>query len=250
MTPFSVVVPILNDAHLLPYTLPSVLKISPNEIVPVFAESSDNSYEVFMEICNKGNFCEINPVFIKGKNPDFKFQLAYERRQGFENATYDTILNIDADLILDKKIKDITKNYTGGLISLGFKNYPRMIQDYLRYLANPIRKKLDHDWTMIYIFSKKEWKKTENIDDVKKLVAGEDQYLKNSIKKVFKSKFIETNTYHLRPKENPRRHYIIGYKQWTDEHIGIARPLLYSIFMLKPWQIIGYYHARYKKRKL
>lgn len=246
MKSFSVVVPILNDAELLPITLPSVLKLHPTEIVPVFGDCTDKSPEIFMKICDKYDFKNLKPLFSKKRNPEYKFQLAYDRRLGFENTTYDTILNIDADLILDQKIKNIIQKFNGGLVSLGFKNYPRTLQDYIRKITNPIRRSLKHEWTMTYIFSKKQWKKTENLEEVKNLIAGEDQHLKNAIKKKYPYKFVETNTIHLRPKENPRRHYVIGYNQWIKKRSGLPKQILYSIFMLKPWQIIGYYHARFK----
>jgi len=253
-TDFSIVVPIHGDEHLLPYTLPRALALGPDELVPVYDRGDDGVY-FLRRLCERLGWSvsknRLNPVYVD-RDPEYRFHVAHARREGFRAARNDIILNIDADLLMDLRIRAYIDEFQGGLTSFGVVNYPKPFQDYIRDLTGFFRRRLQRDWTMTYLFSKSDWLASEDLEDVKTLIAGEDTHIKEALKTAYpdKYRYIETDTVHLRPKEDYKRHYLIGYIEWTRHKASLLKQLGYSMLMFKPGQLVGYCQARYGGVKL
>ncbi|RKY54776.1 MAG: hypothetical protein DRP89_04575 [Candidatus Neomarinimicrobiota bacterium] len=247
-TKFSVIMPIHNEERYLYYSLPSIYKLKPDEVILIFDRCTDNSLKVARKIAkhfkylDKTKFIELNEP-----SPKWKFRVAYLRRYGFKLAKNNIILNTDADTILDPKIREYIKYICKdkiALISFGRKTYPITFQDFITRIVSTINPKMG--FTGIYAFSKKAWIETENQEAVKKIVRAEDTHLRISISKKYRVAFIKTNSIHLRPNESKNRHYIKGYTYWTVKKNPIWKAFLHSIIYLRPQLLTGYIHARIK----
>ena len=106
-TDFSVVMPIHNESHFLKFSLPTVFELNPTEVILLFDNCTDNSYEVAVKIAKKTNFFEktIFKIVSRDEGTDFSFRPTFLRRMGYLMAKYKKILKTDADLVLDSKIK-------------------------------------------------------------------------------------------------------------------------------------------------
>lgn len=254
---FSVVMPIHNEEEFLPYSLPSIFHIKPDEVILIFDRCTDSSIEIAKKITEKLGYLKKTKIIeLNDPSPEWKFRVAFLRRYGFKMAKNDAILNIDADTLLDKKIIEylplIGKNEIA-LISFGRTVYPLTFANFITKLVSTIPK---IRFSGTYAFSKKAWLKTENQDAVKKIVRSEDTHLHLSISKKYKAIFVKTKTIHLRPEEKGNRDYIRGVTRWTVKHDSILMTMVLSLIYLRPLLLVGYLHARLqgstnaKKRKV
>ncbi|MCS7365574.1 MAG: glycosyltransferase family 2 protein [archaeon GB-1867-035] len=245
---FSVVMPIHNEEKFLYYSLPSIYRLKPDEVILIFDRCTDNSLKVARKIARhfkyleKTRFIELNEP-----SPEWRFRVAFLRRYGFKLAKNNIILNTDADTILDTKIREHIREISKGnvaLISFGRKNYPITFQDFITRLASTINPKIG--FTGIYAFSKKAWIETEDQEKVKKIIRAEDTHLKESISKKYKTLFIKTNSIHLRPRETKERRYIKGYLYWAVKRNPLWKVILHSLIYLRPEVLSGYIYAKRK----
>lgn len=245
---FSVVMPIHNEEKYLPYSLPSIFRLKPDEVLLIFDRCTDKSMEITKKIAEElGYFKKTKIIKLDEASPDWKFRVAFIRRYGFRIAKNDTILNTDADTVLDKKIIEhiplIGKNGIA-LISFSRTNYPLTFQNFIAKLVSTFIPKIG--FTGIYAFSKKAWLETEDQEAAKKIVRAEDTHLHLSISKKYKTMFIKTNTIHLRPEEKASRHFIMGVTRWTVKHDSLWMTIIRSIVYLRPLLLAGYLHARFQ----
>jgi glycosyltransferase involved in cell wall biosynthesis len=258
---FSVVMPIHNEEEFLPYSLPSIFHIKPDEVILIFDRCTDSSIEIAKKITEKLGYLKKTKIIeLNDPSPEWKFRVAFLRRYCFKMAKNDVILNIDADTLLDEKIIEylplIGKNEIA-LITFSRTHCPLIFQDFINKLVSTIPKIGARALRAgTYAFSKKAWLKTENQDAVKKIVRAEDTHLHLSISKKYKTIFAKTKTIHLRPEEKGNRDYIRGVTRWTVKHDSMLMTMVNSLVYLRPLILVGYLHARLhgstnaKKRKV
>jgi len=242
---FSVVMPIHNEEKFLPYSLPSIFCLKPDEVILIFDRCTDRSIEVAKKISTHFRYTQ-QTQFIKlnDPSPTWTFRVAFLRRYGFKIAKNDVILNTDADTILDSRIAEylhlIGKNEVA-LVSFSRRHYPLTFQDFIARIIFAFSRR---GFTGIYAFSRKAWLETENQRSVKETISSEDTHLRLSISKRYKTIFIRTDTIHLRPKETADRHFIRGFTYWSVKHNALWKAIFHSIIYLRPLLLAGYLHAR------
>ena len=108
---FSVVMPIHNEAELLPLSLPTVYELMPSEVILIFDNCIDQSEEVAKKIIKKHDPQRHITTCINDipKDIEHKFRIAYLKRLGMDSADYDIILSTDADIMLDPQIRNLIK---------------------------------------------------------------------------------------------------------------------------------------------
>jgi len=243
---FSVAVPIHNEEKFLPYTLPSIFRLDPNEVILIFDRCTDKSIPISRKISEHINYKGvIKFIEVNNPSPEWASRIAFLRMYAFKLASNDIILNTDADIILDPKIKDylklIGKNNIG-LISFSRKEYPFTFQNFVSNLISAIIPTIGFAGT--YAFSKKALHETINEKFMKQIHSAEDTYIHIMISKKYKTKFIRTNNIHLRPREDKKRHYSKGVSRWWIKHDPLWRVFLHSLVYLRPMVFVGYMHAR------
>ena len=248
-TKFSVVMPIHNEETFLPYSLPSILRLNPDEVILLFDRCTDESYNIASKILSEYS-CEARMVELE-KQLDWKYMHSYVARLGYSQAKNDLILATAADIILDPKITSYFSLIgTNGIAFISFLHidYPISFRNLLkrllvgisllppshkeRWLAGP------------YVFSKKAWLETEDQEAAKKVVRAHDTHLHKAILTKYSSRCIKTDTIHLRPRENKAMHYLRGELYWTVAKRGFLLTLLSALFYLRLGLIKGYIHAR------
>jgi glycosyltransferase involved in cell wall biosynthesis len=259
---FSVVMPIHNESHFLKFSLPTVYKLNPTEIILLFDNCTDNSYEVAVEIARKTNSFEktIFRIVSRDEGTDFSFRPTFLRRMGYLTAKCNKILKTDADLVLDQKIKKyiplLGKNNIG-IITFEFLDYPisyrHMIKRFLEKIKIPLPQ--SENWLGGNIlFFLDDWKKAfkarqENENqkvDLSKIARGEDTLFYKLLlsDQHRKSLIILTKTLHLRPVESSKRHYIRGQISWNVAKrsfiLILAQALIFNRFNM----IKGYIDAK------
>jgi glycosyltransferase involved in cell wall biosynthesis len=248
---FSVIVPIHNEERYLYYSLPSIYRLEPDEVILLFDRCTDNSLEVAEKLAkrfgyiNQTKFIELNEP-----SPEWAFRVAFLIWHGFNEARNDIILNTAADIILDEKIKKylplVGKNNVA-LISFGRKSYPpspRLL------VARLITKFTLKAFTGTLAFSKKALFKTIDENSFKRIVSAEDTYIYLSISKKYKTMFIQTNNIHLREKETAEKQFVRGIAYWQVSRNSLWKAMLHSIIYFRPLLLAGYIHARLNDRKI
>lgn len=247
---FSIVLPVHNEENLLKYTLPSVYRLKPGEVIIIFDRCSDNSVLLSKKIEKKFSgesftkFIELND-----SSPEWSSRIAFLRNYGNNISSNDIILTTDADIVLDEKITEYIKLISEkgiAFISLSFYDYPYTIQCFTRRLFSTLTPA--KSYAGLYIFSKKAWKETEDIEKEKKIIRSEDTLLRLSIQTKYKTIFRNTSSFHLRPMENKNRHYLKGIDYWEIVHESFLKIFLHSILNFRPATMAGYIHARYFKK--
>jgi glycosyltransferase involved in cell wall biosynthesis len=243
---FSVVMPVHNEEKFLPYSLPSIFRLKPDEVILIFDRCMDRSIEVAKKIAEKFGYLQQTKLIELNKpSPKWRFRVAFLRRYGFKMAENDVILNTDADTLLDEKISEyvpLVGKDEIALVGFGRISYPFTFQNFIGRLVYTFIPKIG--FVGLYAFSKKVWLEAEDQDAVKKILRAEDTYLHQSISKKYRTKFIKTNTLHLRPKETAEMHLIRGTTYWTVQHNPLWKAILHSIIYFRPLILVGYLHAR------
>jgi glycosyltransferase involved in cell wall biosynthesis len=242
---FSAVMPIHNESKFIPYSLPAVYSLDPSEVILIFDRCTDNSKLISKKIAKKHNKEHLTR-FIELKNPvsEYNFRTAFVRRYAFNLATKDYILNVDSDVLLDKKIKDYLKRIKDyGLISFGYLDYPFTFQSIIRKLISKLIPRIG--FTGQYIFNKKAWIETEDSNKVKQIFKAEDTHLKEAMEKKYNIAFIDTKSLHLKPSETKQKHYMRGFANWEVKRKNLFLMLIQSIIYLRPASFVGYYYSRF-----
>ncbi len=251
---YSVVIPVHNEAKILPITLPTILKYEPDEIVIIFDRCTDKSYEVARKIiCDHGFIESFTPIFKRKPAPDWNHQLAHTRHIGFEKAKHDIILNVDADFIL----KDDPRKYFNllGKNRVGMITYRCM--DYTMFdfssisvnILGRIAKFLPmvEPFAGMYAVYKPYWKAVGGFS--KKITGCEDTYMYNALKRAgFKIFYAhDVGYYHVRVKHSPERIFETGIQYWKILRAPLWKAILRSIVRGRPQFLKGYLVARYSE---
>jgi len=245
---WSVVVPIHNDALYLPYSLPSIYRLHPDEVVLLFDRCRDSSQAIAQSIARR--FADSVTHTVEVNHPvAWKSRLAYLRRLGYRLASHDVILVMDADMILDPRIGQLLRQRLSSstpLLRFGMRVYPVSI----RYLVIAIIKRLVQavyqTYGGVYAFWRDAWLDSEE-PGVQHIKRAEDTSLQRAIlRHGGQSCFIETDTVHLRHVDDTRaRSYLKGRLYWSVAQRGFLSTLLSALLFLRPLVLVGYVHERW-----
>jgi glycosyltransferase involved in cell wall biosynthesis len=244
---FTVVLPIHNEASMLPYTLRSIFDIQADEIIFGVDRCTDESEDLILDAAkhlhhqHKGSL--ILRRFTEKDGDGWGFRPAYLRRELYRMSSNDVIINTSADLRLDPNISsylNLISNNNYGLLSFHYYEVPWNIQCFERALIT----RFMPGFTGLLAFSKQAWLETEDIEELKKVKLGEDTHLQLAIKNRYHVKHIHSKSLHLRPNEEKSDHYLRGTIQWDRLHNPAWKTFLHSAVMLRPAVIAGWRHAR------
>jgi len=255
MIKFSVVVPIHNEEKNLPYSLPSIYRLNPDEVILLMDHCTDNSEHVAYGLVKQyGMLDRTRFVGVDSRESDFRFCHAFNRYYGGQLASYDVVLNVDADLIVDHKIASyverVGKNGVG-FISFLHKNYPvdwRLLVKRLLVAMNFPCVGREKWLGVIRLYNRRIANELEDLDELKQLMMAQDAHLRRAIAKKYKTVCVVSNTLHLRPSESSR-HYLRGRLYWIDLHRSFLVTLLSSVIVLRLNLLKGYIHARFGKQQ-
>jgi glycosyltransferase involved in cell wall biosynthesis len=245
---FSVVLPIHNEADLLPLSLPSVYKLMPSEIILIFDNCIDESEEVAKKIIRKYDPLYRITVCIGGipKEIEHKFRLSYLMRLGMDSSRYDVVLVTAADIMLDPEIRNLMNQITQfPFMSFEHVDFPvnwrNLIKSGLRFIPLWKAERLSG----IYAVDLTVRAECEDPEKVKSIEQGEDTLMQQSIGTKYPTKFFHTHNIHLRPKEDPARHYRRGLYYWKTAKRGFFKTVLSAVVSGRHNLIKGYIHARF-----
>ena len=244
---WSLVCPIKDEVDVLKFSLPSVYALQPDEvIIPI--EPNSESIEMVKRIARKCRYQKKTRIIVlREKTPDWRFRQAYARRKGFQAARNELILTVDADIIIDSRIKRyfglVGKNGIG-LVSFGKFPYPPTFAGMMARLIQIAYR--HHSFTGMYVFSKKAWEETEDIESLKKIPRGEDTHLHEGLTKKYRDRFIPSvRNIILRPKESSQYQYLMGWNRWKITKTALWRMLMSTFLYFRPNMMVGYLKARY-----
>ncbi len=258
---FSVVMPIHNESDLLKFSLPSIYRLNPKEIILLFDNCTDNSFNIAKQIAKRFNFIEktIFKIVTKDEIKNYSFRPTILRRMGYNMATCNKILKTDADLILDPKIKNfISKLGENNIRIFTFEyidypiSYRHMIKRFLEKIKFPLPQSekwlggnilfFREDWLNAFNMRQKDEKKKVNLSQVQR---GEDTlFHKLLISKQNRSEIVLTNTLHLRPIESSERHYLRGQISWNVAKRSFLIVSVQDIIFNRLSMIKGYLEAK------
>jgi len=255
MIKFSVVVPIHNEESFLPYSLPSIYRLNPNEVILLLDHCTDNSTHVAFVLAKQYEMLDrTHFVSVDSRKSDFRFCHSFNRYYGGQLASYDVVLDVDADLIIDPKIvsyvERIGKNCVG-FISFLHKNYPvdwRLLVKHLLVAMNFPCIGGEQWLGVVRLYNRRIANELEDLNELKQLTMAQDTHLQRAIAKKYKTVCVVSNTLHLRPSESSR-HYLRGRLYWVDLHRSFLVTLLSSIMVLRLNMLKGYIHARFGKQQ-
>jgi len=252
---FSVVMPIYKDRDFLVYSLPTVFRLKPDEIVLLF--DSTEEIEFTKRICRKFGF-EDKTSFIDLTNissRNWKCRVGFARRYGFQIATNDVILNTDADTLLDPLIRKYVQKIGEGpdkYVLIGFERKERLtFREFVRRIytkISPLTRKAKV--SAVYLFYRPAWLEAEDLEDLKKHPLLEDAHLQRALRnKGYKTLYVHSNCLHLRPlKDDPQTNYSRGVV-YALEGAPLRRIMLRSFFQMRPAILVGFLHTRRIKNK-
>jgi glycosyltransferase involved in cell wall biosynthesis len=249
---FSVVAPIHNEEKNLLYSLPSLFKLAPDEVVFILDNCTDRSKQLIeaytKKIQYKGN---LKLIEVREIPSGWRYRVAYLFRLGYIAARNDAILTMAGDVILDPSIKNIVDGFGKDnikIISFGSKPYPLDTTYFLRRIISKILPRTA--FTGLFLFSKSAWLETESDEDAKRILKAQDTLTFKSIRRKYDSRFIWTNTLHLRSRFNESNYYYKrGQVAYQVSKRGTLFVFLSSIVYMRPHMFVGYMQAKRIKLK-
>lgn len=245
MLGFSVVVPVHNEERLLRYSLPSVFGLDPDEIVFVLDRCSDNSLGVIIDAVGRygfGDRCYI--VRLNEFNGrDFCSRVAYVRWVGRRLASFDVVVEVDADLLVDVGCKKFIAEFgVCGCSCLSFLHvdYPVRLRNLLKRLY--VWLGLPFGWLgSVMVYRRSVALGVEDLEGLKRIESAEDTYLLDSLRGVGVTKCVVNDTVHLRPKADG---VLQGRLSWSVAKRGWLLCLLRGLALFDFGFLRGYIKAR------
>jgi len=248
MIKFSVVMPVKDESKFLPYSLPSVFGLHPDEVILLFDDCGDGSVEVARRITLRQlapDGCEVQ--FVEVGECDWRFRPAFLRRLGFKHARNDVILSTDADIVLDSEIKRFFGLVGAGVVAhVGFEvvDFPVNFRCCLKRLLEFLR--VPASWlSQAYLFSRQAWMETEKQEGLESLEWAEDTHLLDCIRRKYRTRLVLSGCLHLRPVETADRHYLRGRMYWTVARRSLLLTVLSGLLLFRPWLMVGYIRERW-----
>jgi hypothetical protein len=242
---FTVILPIHEEATMLPYTLRSIFSLRPDEVVVGSDRCQDSGEDLILGAAKETRTPLTIRRFTEEDGDDWNFRPGFLRRELYKVAHNDVILNTSADLRLDPAIaKALPEVPRHGLISFGYLDYPWNVQSFVKRIISETLP--FHGFAGLLAVSKKAWLECEDLEELRTQpkILGEDTHLQYAIKRKYPTKHINTNTLHLRPNESVEDHYKYGVVEWSLFHRSPLKAIAYAAAMLRPASLMGYVDAR------
>jgi len=244
---FSVVMPVHNEEQVLPYTLPSVFALKPDELIFIMDRCTDNSLNTIMDMFKASQLrTNIDIHFIEAQM-DYLYRPAGLRRLGYAKATNDAILNVSADIVLDPIIKKHILDLDMGvkMVRFGYLDWPYNLRCFLRQIYS--RYTPFKSMSGLYAFSKSAYDETEDLEDLKKQFS-EDTHLIMAVESTYKTRYYNTKSFHLRTDESVEYDVQRGINYQRTMQMHPLKAFLYSMGMLRPHLFLSY--VRYRDGRL
>jgi glycosyltransferase involved in cell wall biosynthesis len=244
---FSVVAPIHNEEKNLLYSLPSLFRLDPDEVVFILDNCTDRSKQLIEAYVEKIRYRgSIKLIEVREIPPDWKYRVAYLFRLGYREARNDAILTMAGDVILDPSMRNIIEGFGRGdvkIISFGSKPYPLDTTYFLRRIISRVLPRTA--FAGLFLFSRSAWLETELEEDAKRILKAQDTLTFKSIKRKYASRYIWTNSLHLRSRFNESKYYYTrGQVSYQVSRRGTLFMFLSSIVYMHPHMFVGYMHAK------
>jgi len=208
MNNFSVIMPIRNEESNLTFSLPSIYRLNPSDIVLLFDRCSDGSLRQAREIASRHKKLGITQFVSVDFPSDFGLRFAFLRTFGCKLAVCNTILITAADLVLDPKIRnyvDLVGEY--GLVTFEYVDFP---VNWRRLVKRLLARVLPFGWIGGVRLFDRRLLRFEDVEELKGLESGEDTFLVDSLRGHVKTLYVMSNTVHLRPRETMESHLLRG----------------------------------------
>lgn len=242
---FSVVMPIHNEEQMLPYSLPSVYRLKPQEVILLFDRCTDDSLLVAKKIARQHDFLNHTRFVEVNRRCGWSSQLTFLRMMTYRMCKNDVVLNTDADIILSSEVKDYASDAKDNLVMFERIDYPISPRNVLiRFLQRTPLSKLYSKATGIYMFNNRILQTILDDKELSTIIGGEDAYIQSHLSKICGVKFVLSNCLHLRPRETKHYHYVTGYRYWKTAKRNFLITAFTSFILLKPHLLLGYIHAR------
>lgn len=269
--PFSVVIPVKDEADLMRRTLPSWCELKPDELILCFDKPANKDCVEIAEHVAKVHSTKLRIVEVEN-NPEYKFQQAWIRRKGFLTARNDVILTGDIDLRVFssclKAVELVGKNDVG-LVSLSKYRFRKSLIGRLRALLEKVTriygKTLGKQWaglayfTGLYAIHRPFWLDSEDVESIKGLenpktaplsftswggYVGEDSHLRDFMVTTHRVLYLlDIGAEDLRPglEDTKQIQCKIGLK-FAYEGRSPLHPLRHSLIHLRPFVLGSYIH--------
>jgi glycosyltransferase involved in cell wall biosynthesis len=249
---FSVVMPIHNEEHNLLFSLSSLFRLDPDEVVFVMDNCIDRSRQLIeayaKEIDYKGNlkFLEVRDI-----PKDWNYRVAYLFRLGYRASRNDVILTTAADIVLDQKIRNYIDKFGKNnvkIVSFGLKPYPLDRVYFARKIISLILPR--STFSGVFLFSRDAWLENEKEEDAKKVFRAQDTLMFRSIRRKYPARHYWTKSLHLRSRTGESNYYytrgLVSYQVTKRSSLFV---FISSIVYLHPKMFVGYQHAKHMKIK-
>ena len=100
---WSIVLPVKDEVDYLRLSLPSAIRLNPDEIILVLDEGETLITPVAKEIVERLNYHGLRILYV-ARNPAWRFHQGYVRRQGYLASKHEKIFTFDADTILSPRV--------------------------------------------------------------------------------------------------------------------------------------------------
>jgi len=188
--PWSLVIPIKDEAEIVARTLPNYLALCPLELVVCMDDPPDDvTYHTIYRVLCEFPELDFKFVFVK-RDTSWGYHQAYVRRAGFDAASHDLILTGDIDLVVNQNCHEalqtlLYKQENGvGLVSCAKFYWPAGLVGLYRTFSTEIatlfgslmhrlkgEKSQVGNFTGLYAFSKSRWQDTEPREKVMQMVS-------------------------------------------------------------------------------
>jgi len=258
--PFSIVIPVKSEFHLLEKCLTSCYAVNPDEVLVCLDDPPhEKTLQEANRIAKKLGWSDKTKIITIPKNPEFRFHQAWVRREGFLKAKHDRILTVDVDIVINKnvlKALSLVGKDDVGFVSCLTSHTKNGFVDLWRYIAFKIANKSSPPkFTGLYALWRPYWLDSEDdniklLEDARKVkgglaLIGEDTYLHNCMQK--KHKCIHLSEYGGSCMRNdcndlPNVQFEIG-RHYTKTY-NTSQVLLRSIMFARPNIIKGYFYQK------
>lgn len=221
----SVIMPVHNEASMLQYTFPSLLRLKAGEYIILLDRCSDYSRELIYHYWNKYRIGDLIMIEVKEKS-SWRYHLSYLYDYGIRQASKNYILLTQADVILD--VDAIRHNYRYPWL-VSYRNvYTKLYDTFLTKSIGLLKKGFSGTLSMPRdLYFKRPLSPNDPLEF--------DVQLKTNFKYY---KFVKANNLNLRPYQKHRLMDLGMTKRRMGQNI--LKVFLWSLVRLKPLVFVGY----------
>ena len=244
MRGISIVMPVKDEAGLLPYSLPAAAALKPDELL-LMMERDTRTIRRIHRIFDLLGFDAYEIRVMDEGSPHWRLRQAYCRREGYLAARNDTILALDVDIVANPEIPGFLSQIGEyGAVSFAKSSYP-VLSRYL--VANIVQRIYRHGgFTGLFGFSRAAWLETEDLEAAKKVRRGYDGFVHQAIDDKYPTKFVhQCKSVCLRPQETSEYQFLQGEIRWKIRRMSLSKAVGVSLLYFRPHLLSGYLKARY-----